>query len=100
MRQIKILDGPRRAGLRRMPLTLPEENQLESEPFTARSRHITGVIPPFRAKVLMLKVVPWKLVGIAGDSFAIRETGGEQRENIQRNYERPQTSGYRRQVLP
>ena len=50
-----------------------KEHQLEAEPFTLRLRHITRVIPPFRAKIFVFEMIPGKLVRIAGKSFAILE---------------------------
>jgi hypothetical protein len=50
-----------------------EEHQFESEPFAAARGHITRVIPPFGAKVLMLEMISWKLILIARQSLAILE---------------------------
>ena len=63
---------------------LAKEDQLETKPFTLRICHITRVIPPFGAKVFVLEVVAGKLVTIARQRVAIRETARQQRENKQR----------------
>ena len=60
MGKIQILHGPDRLVVGAPILPLTEENQFESEPFTMRVRHITGVIPPFGAKVLMFEVIAWE----------------------------------------
>ena len=72
MGQIDVLDGP--GGLARLAqdLALAEENQLEAVPFTPRTGHIACVIPPFRAKVLMLEMIAGKLIGIAGSASRYR----------------------------
>ena len=77
MRQIQIIHRPRRLAERAgravfaVLFTLPEENQFEAEPFTPLIRHITRVIPPFRAEVFVLKVISGKLVPIAGQSLPV-----------------------------
>ena len=70
------------------PGALPKENQLEAEPFTPRPRHITRVIPPFRAKIFVFEVIAGKLVRIAGKSFAVREAAPESGEKIRRKQDR------------
>ena len=82
MGQIQILHGPYRLVVAAPILALAEENELEAEPFTMRIRHITRVIPPLGAEVLMFKVIAGKLVTIAGDGLAPgwsagRESGGQ-----------------------
>ena len=83
MGQIKVLNRPCRRIIIGPILPLPEENQLKAEPFTVPIHHITRVIPPLGAEVLMLEVIAGKLVLIAGDGFApglsvTHETGGQQ----------------------
>ena len=84
MREIEILDGPSGLVIRFMPFAFTKKNQFESEPFTVRRRHITRVIPPFRAKVLMLEMIWRKLIFITGESLAILEAATEQWENTER----------------
>ena len=85
-----------------LPFALPEKHQFETEPFTARRRHITCVIPPFRAKVLMLEMISGKLILITGQGLAILEAAAEQWENTERKYKRqvPQRPAYRSILLP
>jgi hypothetical protein len=62
----------------------PEKDQFEAVPFATRRRHITRVIPPFRAKILMLEMVSRKVVGIARQGLAVLKTTTEQWENTKR----------------
>jgi hypothetical protein len=83
MSQVEVFHGPNRRVIGAPILALAEENQLETEPFTSRVHHITGVIPPLSAKVLMLEVIPGKLVVVARDGFApdwsvSQKAGGDQ----------------------
>jgi len=95
VRKIEILDGPGGSSAATGfiviggPFPFPEEDQFESKPFATRRGHITRVIPPFRAKVLMLEMISRKLILITGESFAILEAAAEQGENTQRKYKRP-----------
>jgi len=84
MSEIEILYGPRGFPVRGAALTLPEEHQLKPEPFAARRGHITRVIPPFRAKVLMLEMISRKLKSITRQSLAILERTAGQWENTER----------------
>src|SRR3954447_215859 len=100
MREIEVLNGPCgfvAGGL--TALSFPEEDQLESEPVSARGGHVTGVIPPFRAKVLVLEMVARKPIRITGQRLAVLEATAEQRENTERNCEPcnryPQRPAYR-----
>src|SRR5580704_5454042 len=77
MREVEILHAPDGFGIRGLGLFSPEafteEHQLKPEPFAARVGHITRVIPPFRAKVLMLEMISGKLISIARQGLAILE---------------------------
>src|ERR1700684_4329272 len=84
MRQIEVLHTPRGRIIGLMPFPFAKENQFEAVPFTCRPGHITRVIPPFRAKIFMLEVIPGKLVGVTGKSLAILEAAPQQRENTKR----------------
>ena len=83
-----------------MVFTMAEENQFEAEPFTPRGRHITGVIPPFRAEVFVFEVVPGKLVGITGKSLAVLKSAPQKRENTKRKCKQPQRPDYRSVLIP
>ncbi len=103
MSEKKVLGCPYRWVFSTAILPGPEENKLKAEPFTMRVRHITGVIPPLSAEVLMFEMISGKLVAIAGYSLAphwpIRyKTGGEQdyREDCQETG--PQASVYSRRL--
>ena len=77
MRKVQILHGPRGLVIRIMPFPFTKKDQFEPEPFTIRRRHITRVIPPFRAKVLMLEMISRKLIFITGESFAILKAASQ-----------------------
>ncbi len=75
MRQIEILHVPRGLVFVRVPFALAEKDQFETEPFAPLIRHIARVIPPFGAKIFVFEMIAGKLVTIAGERLAIRETG-------------------------
>ncbi len=104
MREIEILHAPGGFGIRGMglssPEAFPEEHQFKPEPFAARGGHITRVIPPFRAKVLMLEVIPRKLISIARQGIAILEGAAQKWEKTERKCQRPQRPAYRNSLLP
>ena len=67
MRQIEIVDAPRRPIVRESaPLALPEEHQLEPVTFPGGVAQVAGVVPPFRAKGGMLEVIARKGIAITG----------------------------------
>ena len=90
MREIEILDGPSGLVVGWVSFSFAKEDQFKPEPFATGRGHITRVIPPFRAKVLMLEVISRKLVSITGESFAILEAAAQQWENTERKCQYPQ----------
>src|SRR5579863_1539679 len=105
MGEVEVLYVPGRLGVGgftviRTARAFPEKYQFEAVPFAIRRGHITGVIPPFRAKILMLEVISRKLIGITRQGLAVLETTPEQWENNKRKYEQPQMPAYRSILLP
>jgi hypothetical protein len=93
VRKIEVLHRPCRLILGRMSLAHPEKYQLETEPFTPGSGHITRVIPPFRAKIFVFEMVSWKLVVITRQRCTVleiaRKITARKGQNAKRKYYKP-----------
>src|SRR5882757_4288774 len=85
MRQIQIPNRPYGLAFGLTLYALPKEHQFETEPFTMRPCHITGVIPPFRVKIFMFEMISGKLVCISGQRLTVWQIDRRQRENKKRN---------------
>ena len=96
--EVKVLNAPGGLSACFVMFTLAEKHQFKAVPFTSRGGHITRVIPPFSAEILMLEMISRKLIRIAGESLAVVEVG-RQRKNAEKNGQKPQEPAYRSMLV-
>jgi hypothetical protein len=73
-----------------MPDPFAKENQFEAVPFARRSVHIARVIPPFRAKIFVFKMIPRKMVVVTKQRLTILEATSLQREKTEQKCKQPE----------